>query len=150
MTHIIMNEKGLVNKYIGDAILAVFGAPIDLDNHADAALIAAIKMQEALIHFNQKLALEGKSKINCRIGIHSGEVLAGLIGSSARMEYTVIGDTVNIASRLEKIAKDLHQPILISEQTNNLLHKYNKNVVFLNEVMIRGRNTPVRVYKKSG
>lgn len=148
MTVAITQEQGLVNKYIGDAILAVFGAPLDLENHADAALRAALKMQIALIELNKKLAKENKSPLRNRIGIHTGEVLAGMVGSSSRMEYTVIGDAVNIASRLEKVAKDMHQPILISEQTSQQLQGENRNVVFLNEVSIRGRVEPIKVYRK--
>jgi len=148
ITDIISSEKGLVNKYIGDAVLAVFGAPIEMVDHADAALRAAVKMQEALKELNRKFLANGTPTLQNRIGIHSGEVLAGIVGSKVRMEYTVIGDTVNIASRLEKVAKDVGQSIIVSEQTQGRLQAQAKNVEFLNEVRVRGRSEPVRIYKR--
>lgn len=150
MTDVITKEKGHVNKYIGDALLAVFGAPLNMADHADAAISAAIKMQEALLFLNHKLNEEGIPPLKNRVGIHSGVVLACIIGSQLRMEYTVIGDAVNVASRLEKMAKELDQSILISEETWKHLKIQDRDVRFVNEIQIKGRTNLVRVFTKAG
>lgn len=146
MNEAILEEQGVVNKYIGDAIMVVFGAPIDLVEHADAAVRAAIKMRQAQKKLNQEFKAEGLPEVYTRIGIHSGEVLAGNIGSSSRMEYTLIGDTVNIASRLEQLGKETGEAILVSGQTLNLL-KSNQNLLkSLGDIQLRGRSGAVQVF----
>jgi len=121
MSRCVAEEDGLVNRYIGDAILAIFGAPISLENHADAAVRAALKMRVARDALNIELEQEGLPIIRTGVGIHTGPVLAGNIGSSTRMEYTVIGDTVNLASRIEKLCKEFPHDIILSEATASRL-----------------------------
>lgn len=117
----IMAEKGIVNRYIGDAIMALFGAPVPLAAHADAAVAAAKNMESALDGLNRDFAALGFPPLDVGIGIHTGPVLVGNIGSSSRMEYTAIGDTVNIASRVEGLCKTLSLNLLITESTASRL-----------------------------
>jgi adenylate cyclase len=115
MSDCVSHHGGIVNKFIGDAILAVFGMPVPQISPADSALQCAIAMQDAGRKLNQELESEGLPLMHTRIGIHKGAVIAGNIGSHSRMEYTVIGDTVNTASRLESACKKINVGILFSD-----------------------------------
>lgn len=145
MSNCITEEKGLVNKYIGDAVMAIFGTPIKIENHAKSAVNAALKMRRAKDKLNIELQKESLPLIQNGIGIHSGIVLAGNIGSTSRMEYTVIGDTVNLSSRIEGLCKEFKKDIIISEST---LSKLDDNYVytFLDEVHVKGKSKPVKIY----
>ena len=109
----ITKHHGIINKYIGDAIMAIFGAPVESKTHAQDAFLAALEMREALKKINEENASKYKTEnlpeIHFGIGIHTGNVFAGTIGASNRMEYTVIGDTVNTASRIESLCKTYGQ-----------------------------------------
>ena len=145
MSSCIEKEDGLVNKYIGDAILAVFGAPIELENHADAAIRAAFAMLEERDRLNKQLETQGYPVIRSGIGIHSGEVLAGNIGSQKRMEYTVIGDVVNVAARVEKLCKHTRRDLLITEATiKKLIENYDLKAFA--KVRIRGKSERIVLY----
>ncbi len=111
----IRQNRGLIDKFIGDAVLAVWGAPVTNPDHASDAVRAAIAMRNALADLNIIRTSRGQTAIKMGIGIHSGDLIAGNIGSVDRMEHTVIGDTVNIASRLEGITKTYDTDIIISE-----------------------------------
>ncbi len=149
MVTIVMEEDGVVDKYIGDAIMAVFGAPVPKPNDAVNAVRAAVRMRHALRTLNERLADRGLAPLRTGIGIHTGEVVAGNIGSEARMEYTVIGDAVNLASRLESNTKDLGVNILISEDTYQLVkHKVVARQV--REITVKGRAQPVMTYEVTG
>lgn len=117
MTDIIFKYNGTLDKYIGDAIMAVFGIPFKYDNHAELSILTAIDMQKKLLKIN--LNLPKKDKIRIRIGINSGKLISGDFGSPKRFDYTVLGNTVNIASRLESIAAKPDE-IVVSERTYNL------------------------------
>ncbi len=121
MVNLVMDEGGVVDKYIGDAIMAVFGAPVPTPADAVNAVRAAVRMRQALRELNARLAERGRPALRTGIGIHTGEVVAGNIGSDRRMEYTVIGDAVNLASRLESSTKEVGADILISETTYALV-----------------------------
>lgn len=149
MVGIVMEEEGVVDKYIGDAIMAVFGAPVPKPEDAIHAVRAAVRMRKALVHLNEKLATRGLGPLKTGIGIHTGEVVAGNIGSERRMEYTVIGDPVNVASRLETSTKDLGVNVLISEHTYQLV-KEHIDARPVKEITVKGRKQPIMTYEVTG
>jgi adenylate cyclase len=149
MVGIIMKNGGVVDKYIGDAIMAVFGAPVPTPQDAANAVRAAVQMRAALIGLNQRLAARGMQELRTGIGIHTGEVVAGNIGSEQRMEYTVIGDPVNVASRLETNTKDLGVNVLISEATY-LLTREIVETRAVKALTVKGRAEPVMTYEVLG
>jgi adenylate cyclase len=149
MVGVVLAHDGAVDKYIGDAIMAVFGAPIPGPKDAENAVRAAINMRKKLILLNAELEKRGIPEIRTGIGIHTGEVVAGNIGSPERMEYTVIGDSVNLASRLESNTKELGVDVLISDAT------YEKTKHFIEarpvkELTVKGRAQPVMTYAVLG
>ncbi len=117
----IKQNKGSINKYIGDGLLAVFGAPVSYINNHENAVTAALQMVDSLEKVNKKYSDKLGKEISIGIGINSGEVIVGNVGTDEFMEYTVIGNTVNTASRLEKISKEKPNSIIISEETYNLV-----------------------------
>ena len=145
MSQCIVEEGGIVNKYIGDAILAVFGVPIVLDNQIIAAVKAAYNMTLARDRLNKDLVRAGFPPVQSGIGIHAGPVLAGNIGSSSRMEYTVIGDTVNVAARIEKLCKEFRSEIILSEYAVLQLGD-TFQVQSLGSANIRGREQPLKLF----
>jgi adenylate cyclase len=146
MVSIVMQHDGVVDKYIGDAIMAVFGAPVSRPDDAKNAVRAAVHMRHALTRLNERLAERGLAPLQTGIGLHTGEVVAGNIGSERRMEYTVIGDAVNLASRLESHTKDLGVSVLISEVTYALT-KDAVETRALKEITVKGRAQPVMTYE---
>ncbi len=146
MVSIVMQEGGVVDKYIGDAIMAVFGAPVPKPDDAKRAVRAAVRMRAALVTLNERLATRGIAPLRTGIGLHTGEVIAGNIGSEERMEYTVIGDAVNLASRLESATKELGVDVLISEDTAGFLDA-SLELRYVDEITVKGRKQPVKVYE---
>lgn len=149
MVDCVMAEGGVVDKYIGDNIMAVFGAPVSKHDDAPRAVRAAIRMRDALAKLNVRFAERGLPPLRFGIGLHTGEVVAGNIGSAKRMEYTVIGDAVNLASRLESKTKELVCDILISEAT----YARCKDVIdgeAAGEIHVKGREQGVTIYKVRG
>ena len=141
----IVENGGIINKYIGDAIMAVFGVPLQSKTHAYDAWKAAQGMRAELAAFNEELKNEGRNGIRFGIGLCSGTVLAGNIGTSNRLEYTVIGDTVNTASRIESLCKTYQTDLLISEQTKELLPD-DVTLTFIAESEIRGKEKKIKLY----
>lgn len=121
MVKIIQKHHGVVDKYVGDAIMALWGVPNPSSDDAANCVRAALEMREALQTLNMKRRNKGSPELKIGMGIHTGEVLAGNIGSESRLEYTVIGDTVNQASRLESSTKEIGADILISDTTHALI-----------------------------
>ncbi len=149
MVGIVIQEDGVVDKYIGDAIMAVFGAPVGKHDDAERAVRAAVRMRVALAHLNERLKKRGIKPLRTGIGIHTGQVVAGNIGSEARMEYTVIGDAVNVASRLESNTKELGVDVLISGSTYEVV----KDMCVaepIREIHVKGRVEPVMTYELKG
>ncbi|MEO1520564.1 MAG: adenylate/guanylate cyclase domain-containing protein [Cyanobacteria bacterium J06633_2] len=156
MTDCIMVHGGVVDKYIGDAIMAVFGAPFPRLHHAEiahdaaAAIHCAIEMHQRLQLLNQEFAANGQPTIRFGIGIHTGTVIAGSVGNRQRVNYSVFGDTVNIASRVEALTKelppDIHFRLLMTEQT--LSYVKDQFIVHpFQQTYLRGRQTETIVYQ---
>jgi adenylate cyclase len=149
MVDVVIKEDGVVDKYIGDAIMAVFGAPVMKKDDALHAVRAAIGMRKALAVLNERLVERNIKPIKTGIGIHTGELVAGNIGSEKRMEYTVIGDAVNLASRLESSTKELGVAVLISDDTYQLV-KEHIEAKPVKEITVKGREKPVMTYEVLG
>lgn len=150
MTTIVLEQNGIIDKYIGDAILAEFGAPIPLQQHADAAVTTALKMQKKLIEMNLKWKQSGLPALNCRIGINSGKVVLGNMGSHQVFDYTAIGDNVNLASRLEGANKKYGSSIMISEFTFNELNQSQYLYRVLDVIKVKGKLKAVKVFEVYG
>jgi adenylate cyclase len=133
-------------------VLAVFGTPLNpMRDHADRAVRTAFGMRRALASFNEQETVDRLPNLEAGIGIATGPVIAGNIGGRERIEYTVMGDAVNLASRLEDRTKDLGHPILISDETHQALDDVlSKKARALTEVRIKGKRDPVTVYALSG
>ena len=141
----ITAHHGIINKYIGDAIMAIFGAPVHSENSAEDAVDAALDMRKALEEVNKEFDNSGFPQLRFGIGIHYGPVFAGTIGAASRMEYTVIGDTVNTASRLESLCKAYSTDLLLSEAAvEKIANKENLN--FVADAQIRGKSESMKVY----
>ena len=142
----ITSHHGIINKYIGDAIMAIFGAPVKAENSTKDAFEAALDMRKALIEVNKDFSKEGLPEVRFGIGIHTGPVFAGTIGAANRMEYTVIGDTVNTASRLESLCKTYKTDLLISEAAASKLENEADMLDFLADAEIRGKSGTMKVF----
>jgi len=163
MADAVMRHNGIVNKFIGDAVMAVFGAPVgdedpaSVSSNAMNAVRAALAMRDELESLNRKWENIGKAAVSMRVGIHTGPLVAGNIGSAERMEYTVLGDTVNTASRLESYLKEIKEPegstehcrILISEATFGLVGNgfISEHV---GEIRVKGKDKGLTVYRLTG
>ena len=150
----VTSHGGMVNKFTGDGMLAVFGAPVSSGKGRDAAqaLAAARSIQRGISDLNQTLKRRGSAALRLRIGIHSGVVLTGSLGSRERLEYAVIGDTVNCASRLESLHKERHQGlvrVLVSSTTLFLAGENLEQSTLLDwgEITVTGRQEPLRVFE---
>src|SRR4029078_2986394 len=119
MMDAITGEGGIVNKMVGDGLMAIFGAPAPREDHRQAAVLAARQMVELIRLFNEEQAARDKVQIQIGVGIAHGRVVAGYTGTSTRATYTCVGDTVNVAARLEAQTKELGRPILIDEATRD-------------------------------
>ncbi len=151
MVDAIISEEGTIDKFIGDAIMALFGAPISHEDDTRRALRAAHAILFELQKFNATRIQQGKDEIRIGIGIHTGEVIAGNIGSRKRMEYTVVGDTVNLAARLESLTSRYHTPILYSSDTYLDLKEVNHvKAREVDCVRVKGRTKSVTLYEDYG
>lgn len=146
MVDIIFDREGTLDKFIGDAIMAFWGAPVKTHDHACKAVLAALDMQQAMTGFNQQIRKNGLPEMQIGIGVHSAEVILGNIGSQKKMDYTVIGDGVNLASRLEELTKFYGCPILFSDETCQIL---NNRVAFrsVDKVCVKGKGRPTMLYQ---
>jgi adenylate cyclase len=148
MTMVVKANRGIILQYVGDEIMAAFGAPVGFDDHPDMAVKAALEMRNQLAALNQNLEKQGFKPLAHGIGIHSGAVLAGNIGSKERMSYALVGDTVNTASRIEGLTKEYGCDIIISQTTYNLLvEPYDAKP--LDRVRVKGKENELIIYKLS-
>lgn len=143
---IINKYNGVINKFIGDAVLVVFGDPSTDKYHAKNAVKCAYELRKKVKQIKERWITEGKPKIDIGVGINTGEVFIGNVGTSNRFEYTVIGDTVNIASRIEDYNKIYKTHILISENTYNKISQL-VDVIKIREVSIKGKSKKINIYE---
>jgi adenylate cyclase len=147
MSDTIDEEEGTLISYIGDGILAVFGAPIEQPDHADRALRVALAMMRRMEGFNEWMRSNGHGDgFRIGIGLNSGPIMSGQVGSERRLDYTTIGDTVNTAARLEGLTKDVPHQLLVAESTRNLLSEKADELEYVEEFEIRGREQKLRTY----
>ena len=146
VTEIILNNNGTVDKYIGDAVMAFWNAPISDDNHRLNAVITAIEMQKQVISFNNKYK-EKFPPIKIGIGLNTGEMVVGNVGSSKRFDYTLIGDEVNLGSRIEGLTKKYGVGIIATEAVVKGIN--DDKIIFrlLDEVIVKGKYKPVIIYE---
>ena len=149
MTEAVFLHGGTVDKYVGDAIVALYNAPFEEPDHAAQAVRTALEFQERLGPLRRKFGDALGGDLRCGVGIHTGEAVVGALGSAQRLEYTAIGDTINLGSRLEGLTKRFDVPIIISEATYREL-KDQFHTRALGEVGVRGREEPVQVYAVLG
>ncbi len=171
MTDIVLKNKGTLDKYIGDAIMAIYNAPLNIEDHAVLACKSAIDMLEKLKELNNSFKEKGLPEIDIGVGINTGDVIVGNMGTDMRFDYTAIGDTVNLASRLEGMNKVYKTHIIISEFTfrhlthlndlNDLNHKIivqhssnssNSSILYLrglDMIKVKGKDKPVTIYQVS-
>ena len=146
MVEIVFRNGGTVDKFVGDMVMALFGAPVDDVDHADDAVTTAVEMVRELGELNRRWASEGRVQLDIGIGVNSGDMIAGNIGSSAIMSYTVIGDNVNLGARLESLNKDYKTRIIISEATRGRLGK-SYELRPLGDVVVKGKTRPVEIFE---
>jgi adenylate cyclase len=145
MMDAINGEGGIVNQMVGDGLMAIFGAPVPSEDHRERAVLAAGQMVELIRLFNDEQAAQGKVQIQIGVGIASGQVVAGYTGTQHRATYTCVGDTVNVAARLESHTKVVNRPILIDESTR---HGLGDGIALeaQGELLMKGKTEPVKVY----
>ena len=141
-TQIILKHGGTIDKYMGDCIMAFWGAPLDDDNQVENATKAVLEMRESLGELNERLREEGLDQINTGAGINTGLCVVGNFGSSNRFDYSVLGDSVNLAARLESSCKNYDTSLIISEYS--MVDGYDYK--FLDEVTVKGKSEPVKIY----
>jgi adenylate cyclase len=146
MVDVLFAHHGTLDKFVGDMVMGLFGAPLDDPDHAEHAVQTALAMSRELDALNLQWSALGRPLLDIGIGISTGEMVAGNIGSSAIMSYTVIGDTVNLGARLESLNKDYGTRVIISEATRDAL-KGQYDIRPLGEVLVKGKSRPVKIYE---
>jgi adenylate cyclase len=146
MVEVVFAHRGTLDKFVGDMVMALFGAPLDDEAHADHAVSAALDMVRALDELNRKWQSEGRPALGIGIGVNSGEMIAGNIGAETIRSYTVIGDAVNLGARLESLNKDYRTTIIISDRTRRLLRK-SYNLRSLGPVTVKGKSESVEIFE---
>jgi adenylate cyclase len=148
MTAIVQKHRGTIDKYIGDAVMAFWNAPVDMPNHAESAVQAGLDMQAALLDLNKEFAARGWPAVKIGVGVNTGRMSVGNMGSAFRLSYTVMGDAVNLGSRLESITKQYGVGILATETTvaADTGHQFMK----VDVVRVKGKETPVAIFQPLG
>jgi adenylate cyclase len=147
MTDIVFNTKGTLDKYIGDAIVALWGAPLPIGNHAQHAVEAAIKMMDALPEINEVFKKLGRPQFQVGIGLNSGECSVGNMGSERIFSYTALGDNMNLGSRLESLCKYYGTQILISQMTLERLDLSHIKIRPIDKVVVKGKTQAVGIFE---
>jgi adenylate cyclase len=149
MVEVVFRHDGTLDKFIGDAVMAIFGAPVPQNDHAKRAVLCALDMMDELAKLQEKWRAEGKPVFDIGLGINTGEMTVGFMGSQEKKEYTVIGDNVNLASRLEGLNKEYKTHIIISDST----YQQVKDIIearSLGSVMVKGKTKTVDIYEVVG
>ncbi|MCH8828127.1 MAG: adenylate/guanylate cyclase domain-containing protein [Planctomycetes bacterium] len=146
MVDVVEKQGGIVNKFLGDGLMALFGVGVDGDRHADAAVTAGQEMLARLATLNRRLSQENREPLEIGIGIHTGPAIVGSIGSPRRMEFTAIGNTVNIAARVEGLTKSVNSPLLMTSATRDALHA-NVKIKALAPQPVKGQSKPLAVFQ---
>ena len=146
MVAVVFEHRGTVDKFVGDMIMALYGAPLDDEDHAEHAVQTALAMIKTLEEMNQEWARAGKPQLGIGIGINTGDMIAGNVGSESIMSYTVIGDAVNLGARLESLNKDYGTRIIISQATRERL-KGRYDIHPLGDVIVKGKSLPVAIFE---
>jgi adenylate cyclase len=146
MVKVVFDHHGTVDKFVGDMIMALYGAPLDDDEHAEHAVQTALAMIVTLNELNREWAAAGKPQLDIGIGINTGDMIAGNVGSDTIMSYTVIGDAVNLGARLESLNKEYGTRIIISDSTRGRL-KGRYDIHPLGDVIVKGKSLPVAIYE---
>jgi len=146
MVEIVFEHRGTLDKFVGDMVMALFGAPLDDEDHADHAVSTAIAMTHGLDELNARWRAEGRPTLGIGIGVNTGEMIAGTIGAETVRSYTVIGDAVNLGARLESLNKDYSTQIIISAFTAQQL-KGRYNLRPLGAVVVKGKTVPVEIFE---
>jgi adenylate cyclase len=146
MVPIVFAHKGTIDKFVGDMIMALYGAPLEDPDHADHAVQTALAMTAELARLNGRWTADGLPPIDIGIGINTGDMVAGNLGSESIMSYTVIGDNVNLGSRLESLTRNFQTRVIISDATRQAL-KQAYDLHPLGEVTVKGKAVPVQVYE---
>jgi len=157
-TDIVTAEGGTLDKYIGDAVVAMFGAPLQLPDHAHRACIAAVRVQRRLEELRKKWAAEGNKwpdtvgRMRTRVGLNSGAAVVGNMGSLTRFNYTMMGDSVNLAARLESGAKQYGAGTLVSESTREACERKGNECLFryIDRIIVKGRSQPAGIFELLG
>jgi adenylate cyclase len=158
MTDIIFKWDGTLDKFVGDEIMAFWGAPVDQPNHAELAVRCALNMTDRLSELQKKWTKEGKEILDCGIGINTGEVIIGNIGATGKkMDYTVMGDHVNLAARVEKLTREYNAKIIVTEFTIGHLDALIKEGLFghyqlqeRDNVRVKGKEKEVKIFELKG
>jgi adenylate cyclase len=146
MVEIVFAHHGTLDKFVGDMVMALFGAPVEDERHADHAVAAALDMVRALRELNVKWQAEGRPPLGIGIGVNSGEMIAGNIGAETVRSYTVIGDAVNLGARLESLNKEYGTTIIVSDRTVSLLREQ-YNLRPLGPVTVKGKSVAVEIFE---
>jgi adenylate cyclase len=145
MTDLVMRKEGTIDKYIGDALMAIWGAPLDIDNHAQLAVETAQEMEIELAKLNKELKADGLMELGVGIGINTGDAVVGNMGSNQRFDYTVLGDSVNLAARLEAQTKEYGVFFMFTEHTLKQIATP-ENLTMLDKIAVKGQTAPVTIY----
>ena len=145
MTDLVMKNEGTIDKYIGDALMAIWGAPLDIDNHAQLAVKTAQEMEIELARLNKELKADGLMELGVGIGINTGDAVVGNMGSNQRFDYTVLGDSVNLAARLEAQTKEYGVFFMFTEHTLKQIATP-ENLTMLDKIAVKGQTAPVTIY----
>ncbi|OGI01342.1 MAG: hypothetical protein A2Y25_02480 [Candidatus Melainabacteria bacterium GWF2_37_15] len=146
---VVIKHGGTFDKYIGDAVMAFYGDPLPVENHALQAVLTAIDMIKLLEKLNERWKSENRQELNIGIGINTGEMIVGPVGARKMVSYTVMGDSVNTASRLESLNKEYKTNIIISHSTYEQVKDY-VETEYLGEVMVKGKQVAINIYKVTG